>query len=246
MPNLDLDMMRQSGRILGETLRFLDEEFIQPGVTTLDVSKKAEEIIRSYGGAVPAFLGYKGFPEAACVSLNCEVVHAIPRKEMVISSGDIVSVDCGVILEGHFTDACRTTAVGHIGSRTAKLLKVTQDALNKGIAAAWAGNRIGDISYAVQKHVERHRFKVSLDYVGHGIGLVLHGPPCVPNYGPPGIGDLIELGTCLAIEPVVFDGPTDTVLLDDRWTVVSEFNSLSAHFEETIIVTEDGPEIVTR
>jgi len=242
----DIERMRRSGRILAETLRNVTGDFIQPGVTTLDISQKAEEIIRSYEGAVPAFLGYRGFPESACVSVNDQVVHGIPNSLTVLKKGDIVSVDCGVIFQGHYSDACRTVGVGSIGARERKLLKTTEEALNKGIAAAKGGNFIGDISYAVQKHVERHRFRVSLQFVGHGIGTVLHGPPSVPNYGPPQQGPALEVGTCLAIEPVVFDGPADATVKDDKWTVVSLHGNLSAHFEDTILITEEGPEILTR
>lgn len=238
--------MRRSGKILGTTLSYLVDEFICPGVSPLDISHKAEEIIRSYEGAVPAFLGYHGFPASACVSVNTQVVHAVPRSDLILKEGDIVSVDCGVIFEGHYSDACRTVGVGNIGTREKKLLKVTEVSLNKGIEAAVPGNYIGDISYAVQRHVERNRFKVSLEFVGHGIGKVLHGPPCVPNYGPPKQGELLEVGLCLAIEPVVFDGSTECTLESDNWTVVSKQGNLSAHFEDTVLVTEEGPEILTR
>lgn len=246
MYDIDFDLMRRSGHILAETLKFLSDNYIQPGISSLDISKKAEEIILSYDGALPAFKGYHGFPEAACVSINNQVVHAIPKADAILSIGDIVSVDCGVIFEGHFTDACRTIGIGDLEYRTKKLVKVTRDALCKGIEAIKVGNRIGDISFNVQKHVERNRFNVSLNYVGHGIGRVLHGPPCVPNYGPPGVGDLIKIGTCLAVEPVVFDGSIETILHEDKWTVLSKEGNLSAHFEDTIIVTDTGPEIVTQ
>lgn len=246
MSELDLELMRLSGRILGETLRFLTEQCIYPGVSTLDISKKAEEFIRSHDRAIPAFVGYRGFPEAVCVSLNNQVVHTIPNKSTIVKEGDLVSVDCGVIVDGHFSDACRTVTVGNVLPRAKQLVKITREALYKGIERARAGNRISDISYNIQKHVERHGFEISRNYGGHGIGLVLHGPPSIPNYGPPGKGNLITVGTCLAIEPVVFDGPTDTLLLDDGWTIVSKYGNISAHFEETIIVTKEGPEIVTK
>jgi methionyl aminopeptidase len=237
--------MRACGRILRETLMFL-EEYIVPGLTTNDISYKAEEIIRSYDGASPAFLGYRGYPAAACVSVNQEVVHAIPSDSRVLESGDIVSVDCGVGYEDHFTDACRTVAVGTVGVRARKLIKITREALDKGIAAAVPGGFVGDISYAIQKHVERNRLEVSLDLVGHGIGRGLHLPPSVPNYGPPGRGELLEEGACLAIEPVVFDGPSKAITQEDNWTVVSEHGNLSAHFEDTIIITAGSPEVITR
>lgn len=244
LSNVDLELMRKSGRILAETLEYI-EDFIEPGLSTLDVSNKAEEIIRSHEGATPAFLGYKGFTGAACVSVNDQVVHGVPT-DLLIKDGDIVSVDCGVIYEKHFSDACRTVLVGEVSPRTRKLVKITKQSLDLGIEAAVLGNRVSDISYAVQKHVERKGFKVSLEFVGHGIGLVLHGEPQVPNYGPPGRGPVLEEGMCLAIEPVVFDGATKCWLGSDKWTVYSEDGNLSSHQEDTIIITKTGPEIVTR
>jgi methionyl aminopeptidase len=180
------------------------------------------------------------------VSINNEVVHAVPREDRLLQEGDIVSVDCGVEYKGHFTDACRTYLLPKADVRTRKLVKVTKDALERGIAAATAGAHVGDISFAIQRHVERHRFNVSLDYTGHGIGLVLHGDPQIPNYGPPGMGAKLRTGTCLAIEPVVFDGATTVKLQQDGWTVCSHEGNLSAHFEDTVIITEEGPEIITR
>lgn len=246
MGDIDPKLMRICGRILRETLKFLTEGFVRPGHTTLELSLKAEEIIRSYRGALPAFKGYRGYPEALCVSINQEVVHAVPSANRVIQEGDIVSIDCGVVYKDHFTDACRTFGIGTIDPRTKKLIKITSEALNKGIAVVKVGSFIGDISYAIQKHVERHRFNVSLDFIGHGIGRELHGPPAVPNYGPPGRGERLEQGTCLAIEPVVFDGPIETILQNDHWTVLSKNSNLSAHFEDTIIITNEGSEILTR
>ena len=178
--------------------------------------------------------------------MNTEVVHGVPKPTTIFKEGDIISIDCGVIYKEHYSDACRTVGIAPIDARTYKLLNVTEQALNKGIAAAIPGNHIGDISYAVQKHVERHRFKVSLEFVGHGIGKALHELPCVPNYGPPGVGELIKPGMCLAIEPVVFDGPPSAYLQDDGWTVESLQGNLSAHFEDTVLITENGPEILTR
>jgi methionyl aminopeptidase len=230
---------------LAETLNFLTNEYIKPGLTTLDLSRTTEEFIRSHDGATPAFLGYGGFPGALCVSVNEQVVHGVPG-DLVIKEGDIVSVDCGVLLEGHYTDAARTVGVGKISPQTTRLLDITRESLDMGIEQAVVGNNIGDISFAVQRHVERNGFNVSLEFVGHGIGKVLHGPPCVPNYGLPGRGPLIESGACLAIEPVVFDGDIGVVLAEDQWTVSSVKRNMSAHFEDTIVITEEGPEIVTR
>lgn len=245
MKDVNLDSMRASAAILAEVLIEVEAE-VKPGVSALDLAMKAEEVILSYKGATPAFKGYHGFPESACVSVNDQVVHAIPLASKVLNEGDVVSVDCGVILDGHYSDACRTFPVGNVGPREKKLLKITKESLDKGIEAAVIGNHVGDISYAIQGHVERNGFKVNLDYTGHGIGLSLHLPPSVPNYGPPGRGPLLSEGMCLAIEPVVFDGPTAVTLNEDKWTAVSLNGNLSAHFEDTIIITNSGPEIITR
>jgi len=243
---IDLNMMRKSGSILAETLDYLFNNYIRSGVSAWDISSMGEEIIRSYEGATPAFLGYSGFPASFCVSVNEEVVHAIPRKDRVLQPGDIVSVDGGVIYEEHYSDACRTTYIEKTNKHVKKLLKTTEGALSKGIEAATAGNRVGDISYAIQHHVERNRFTVSLDFTGHGIGKELHLPPQILNYGPPGRGAVLNEGTCLAIEPVVFDGQQDVMLNDDGWTVVSSTGCLSAHFEDTIIISKGVPEVITR
>lgn len=245
MSKINLNFMRTSGKILSEALIEVSKAAV-PGVSSLDLSKVAEEVILSYKGAFPAFKGYHGFPETACVSVNYEVVHTIPKKETILREGDIVSFDCGVIYSGHYTDACRTLAVGNISPSTSKLLKVTEESLNKGIDAAVVGNRISDISYAIQRHVEKQGLEVNLDFTGHGIGLALHLPPPVPNYGPPGRGLELKPGMCLAIEPVVFDGSPAVRLLEDNWTIVSSKKVLSAHFEDTIIITDSGPEIITR
>lgn len=246
MPHIDLECMRKAGYILSKTLDFITSGFVKPGLTTLEISNKAEEIIRSYSDATPAFLGYHGFPGAVCVSVNDQAVHGIPTKDTVLKEGDIVSIDGGVLYKEHYSDACRTIGVGNISNDLKNLLMVTEESLFKGISQVVVGNKIGDISYAIQKHVERNRLRVSLELVGHGIGRVLHGPPCVPNYGPPNRGEEIKLGTCLAIEPVVFDGSPDSKLDKDGWTILSKYGNMSAHFEDTVIVTKDGPEVVTR
>lgn len=238
--------MRSSGRILAKALRVACEEWAVPGYSTYDIAEKMGELIRSYEGAVPAFVGYKGFPSAACISVNEQVVHGVPSKSLILKEGDVVSIDCGVSLFGHYTDACRTIPIGVVSERLRRLIKITRESLDKGISAVRAGSRVGDISYAVQRHVERKGFQVSLDYTGHGIGKVLHAPPCIPNYGPPGQGELLIEGQCLAIEPVVFDGPTNVLLSLDRWTVYSPSKIPSAHFEDTVIVSKEGPEVITR
>ncbi len=242
---VNLQTMRDSGKILAAVLSRACEEWAVPGITPHELSKKAEDMICSYTGAVPAFLNYKGFPAAACISVNEEVVHGIPSHRE-LRDGDILSFDCGVILDGHYTDAARTVAIGNVPERVRRLIKTTKESLDKGIEAVRAGAYVGDVSYAVQKHVERKGFKVSLDFTGHGIGLSLHQAPCIPNYGPPKQGPIFSDGDCIAIEPVVFDGSTDVYLGKDGWTISSREGNLSAHFEDTIIVTQTGPEIITR
>lgn len=243
---LNLDSMRASGKVLAYTLAYLENNFVRPGISSLDISKKAEEIIKDHAGCRPAFLGYNSFPECACVSINQQVVHAIPRGDIILKDGDIVSIDCGVIFDEHYSDACRTICINVRDTRLKSLVKTTKESLDKGIEAALVGKRVGDISYAIQKCVERRGFKVNLDFTGHGIGKNLHMEPRVPNYGPPGVGEILVEGACLAIEPVVFDGPTDVYLDEDQWTIYSENNNLSAHFEDTVIITSKGPEIITR
>ena len=238
--------MRTSGRILAEALSTVCYSLIGPGMSAASISSLIQEVIMSYEDSTPAFLGYHGFPAAACVSINEEAVHTVPREDKVLKEGDIVSVDCGVVYRGHYTDACRTVAIGAVDKEVEDLLKYTEESMNKGIEKALVGNYIGDISYAVQRHIERRGLKIHLDFTGHGIGHKLHQLPCVPNYGPPGRGEAIEEGMCLAIEPVIFIGDTTTKTLKDGWTVVSRNGNLSAHFEETIIATRQGPEVITR
>lgn len=241
---VDLNLMRYSGKILATLLNQINN-WIVPGVTPVSISKRTGEFICSFSGATPAFLGYHGFPAAACISVNEEVVHAIP-SERILQEGDVVKFDCGVLLDGHYTDACRTLALGEIPERTRRLIKTTKESLDKGIEAIKPGKQIGDISYNIQRHVERKGFNVHLVYVGHGIGRELHMSPSVPNYGPPAQGELLIEGMCLAIEPVVFDGSTETRVRADRWTAYSPEKISSAHFEDTIIVTNNGVEIITR
>jgi len=244
--SLDITRMRFAGKVLGETLHYLENSYIKEGVTAREISKKAEELIRSYKGCKPAFLGYHGFPAAACVSINEQAVHGIPN-DRVIKSGDIVSVDCGVRYRNHFSDACRTVIVGEVPPKIKKMVEVTKEATYLGIEQAIVGNTVGDISFAVQRFVERNGFKVSPVFVGHGIGRELHGDPPVPNCGLPGSGPELVSGQCLAIEPVVFNGQPFAEAGEDGWTVVSTTGCLSAHYEETILIREEGsPEILTR
>lgn len=245
MSNLDLGYMRASGNILAETLQHACTNIITEGISTLEISNQVESFILNKKG-FPAFKDYNGFPFSACISINTEAVHALPSKDKVIKSGDIVSIDCGVVLNGHFTDACRTIQIGQVPESTIKLIKFTKQSLDEGILKALPGNKVGDISYAIQKKLNRGNLKPHLTYVGHGIGLNLHQYPAVPNYGPSNTGPILKEGMCLAIEPVAFLGKTDTKVLNDRWTVESTLGVLSAHFEDTLIITKEGPEVITR
>lgn len=238
--------MRKAGKVLAQVLEDLPKEVIHPGISTLEISLKAEELIRSFAGCYPAFLGYHGFPHAACVSVNTYVVHTTPSDTCILKSGDIVSIDCGVLYNEHYSDACRTYIVEETSPAVERLVRATEEALNKGIQSALGGNRVGDISFSIQKHLERNGLQFSLDFVGHGIGKVLHGNPQVPNYGPPNQGPILIPGQCLAIEPVVFNGSTEVLLAEDGWSVYSKHGNLSAHFEDTILITESTPEILTR
>lgn len=244
--DINVEIMRNCGKILADTLKYALSECMVPGNTPYNMAKSIEGFIRSHHGATPAFMGYRGFPESACISVNSQVVHTIPKVDKIIKEGDIVSVDCGVLLDGHYTDACRTAAVGEVNTHIKNLIETTKKSLDRGIEAARPGVRTGEISFAIQRCVERAGFYVSRRFIGHGIGKFLHGPPGIPNYGPPWLGDIIDVGACLAIEPVVFDGPEDVYLEEDGWTVNSKQGNLSAHFEDTILITQEGPEILTR
>ncbi|OEG71603.1 methionine aminopeptidase [Candidatus Endomicrobiellum trichonymphae] len=244
----EIEKMRTAGRVVGEILQKLSE-IITPGITTKDIDIFSERYIKSLK-MVPAFLGVKGvscpFPASACVSVNDEVVHGIPNTSHVLKSGDIVSVDMGVIYEGYYGDAAMTYAVGGISVAAAKLLKVTELSLQKGIKQALSGKRLGDISYAVQKTAEDAGFSVVRDFVGHGIGRSLHEDPQIPNFGRAGTGIKLLPGMVLAIEPMVNAGNYEVCMVDDNWTVVTKDGGLSAHFEHTVAITENGCEILTK
>lgn len=238
-----LELMRNAGRIVAETLELV-REHAKPGVTTLELDRIAEKFIRSQG-AIPAFKGYNGFPATLCTSVNEQVVHGIPSLRY-LDSGDIISIDCGALKEGYFGDSAITLAIGETDEELQKLLRVTEESLMFGIAQAKVGNRLYDISHAVQKHVEANKFSVVRDYVGHGIGRAMHEDPQIPNFGKPGRGPRLEVGMALAIEPMVNMGTHEVQTLKDRWTVVTKDNRPSAHFEHTVAITENGPEILTR
>jgi len=239
----EIEIMRGPNRIVGELLVYL-KAFVKPGITTGELDKKAEVFIRKQGG-IPAFKGYNGFPATICASINEEVVHGIPGKRE-LKEGDIIGVDLGAIKDGFYGDAARTFSVGKVDDASKRLMAVTEASLRKGIAQAVAGNRLYDISHAVQEHVEAAGFSVVRDFVGHGIGRQLHEDPQIPNYGSPHQGPLLEEGMVLAIEPMVNQGTWQVKVQDDGWTVVTADGKRSAHFENTIVITKNGPEVLTR
>jgi len=237
-----IETMRKANRIVARTLEILREN-IRPGITTLELDQIAEREIRS-NGAVPAFLGYRGYPASLCASINEEVVHGIPGSR-VIKTGDVVSMDLGTFYEGFCGDSARTVAVGEVPERTQQLMTVTKEALEHGIEAMRVGNRLYDISAAIQRHVEANGFSVVRQFVGHGIGREMHEDPQIPNYGKPGTGVRLKAGMVFAIEPMVNMGGWEVKVLDDDWTVVTLDGSLSAHFEHSVAITSDGPDILS-
>lgn len=240
----EIRAMERAGRILGALFVEI-ERHVLPGASTAELDRLAEEFIRSHDGAEPAFKGLYGFPASLCTSINEEVVHGIPSAKRRLQEGDILSVDAGVKLEGWYADAARTFPVGPVDERTADLLQVTRAALSAGIDQARAGNRLGDIGHAIQEIAEAAGFGVVRDLVGHGIGREPHEEPQVPNYGRPGRGLRLQPGLVLAIEPMINAGEVGVRTLADRWTVVSADGSRSAHFEQTVAITESGPLVLT-
>ena len=240
----EIEKMRHSGRIVRQVLDSV-REAVAPGVTTMDLERVAERKIKE-SGAKPAFKGYYDYPCVLCTSINNEIVHGIPSERRTLKAGDIVSIDTGVVLDGFYGDAAITVPVGgDLTPELQKLLDVTRDSLYKGIEAARIGNTVGDVGAAVQRLVEANGFSVVREFVGHGIGTKLHEDPQVPNYGMPGSGPRLRDGMVLAIEPMVNVGRSETRLLDDKWTAVTQDGSWSAHFEHCVAVTKDGPVILT-
>jgi methionyl aminopeptidase len=238
----EIEAMAQAGRVVADTLALLGEN-IRPGITTQELDELAEEHIRSQGGE-PTFKGYHGFPASICTSPNSMVVHGIPGAYRV-EEGDLVSVDVGVTLNGFVADSAYTFAVGEIDDNAQRLLEVGQAALEAGIAEARAGNHVGDISAAIQRTTEEGGFSVVKSLVGHGIGRSMHEEPQIPNWGEPGRGPLLAPGMTLAIEPMINAGGPDVVVAADRWSISTADDSLSAHFEHTVAVTEAEPRILT-
>ena len=235
--------MRQAGRIVAEALQRL-REHVRPGVSTSELDRIAYETV-TRRGAQPAFLGYRGYPASLCASINDEIVHGIPSPERVLREGDVISLDFGSIYQGYYGDAAVTVGVGRVDSVAERLLETTEVALQKGIEQARAGRHLTDISAAVQSYAEGAGFSVVRKYVGHGIGRAMHEKPEVPNFGPAGRGPVLRPGLVLAIEPMVNTGTSDTIELEDGWTVVTADGGLSAHFEHTVAITEGEPEILT-
>jgi len=238
----EVKKIRQSGKILAEVIREI-KRLIIPGVKTSFLDQVAADLIKSHG-ARPAFLGYRGYPASICISINEQVVHGIPG-ERVIESGDLVSVDIGVEFQGFYTDAAFSVVAGDGNSLAQKLVEVTEKSLYEGIKRALPGNRIGDISHAIQETIESAGFSVVRDFVGHGVGRALHEEPQIPNFGKKNRGVVIEEGMVLAIEPMANEGGYQVEILDDDWTVVTKDGGLSAHFEHTVWVTKKGPVILT-
>ena len=239
----EIELMREAGRILAKTHDELAKN-LRPGMSTWDIDHMGEEIIRSYG-CIPSFKNYNGYPASICVSVNDEVVHGIPHKEHFLDEGDIVSLDAGVIYKGYHSDAARTYGIGEIDDDAKKLIEVTRQSFFEGIKFAKAGNHLNDISAAIQKYAESFGFGVVRDLVGHGIGSHLHEDPEIPNFARKRKGILLQPGMTLAIEPMITEGSYEVVWLDDDWTVMTEDGGWAAHYENTILITEGEPEILS-
>jgi methionyl aminopeptidase len=235
--------MQTANQLVADVLAELEAE-VAPGVTTADLDRLAERLVRD-AGAEPAFKGYRGYPATLCASVNEEVVHGIPSKSRALREGDIVSLDIGVKVNGFYGDAAVTVPVGRVPEDTATLLRVTNESLERAIAQVRVGGRLSDIGHAVQEWVESHGFSIVREFVGHGIGERLHEDPQIPNYGPPGRGPKLAEGMVLAIEPMVAMGRPETRVLGDGWTAVTRDGSLAAHFEHTVAVTSRGPLVLT-
>jgi len=241
----ELDVMREAGRINAVVLATV-KELLKPGVSTADLNAAAEEVLRKHGCVSP-FKGYghPPFPSSITTSINQELVHGIPSRQRKLKSGDIVSIDCGTVLDGFVADSAFTAGVAEISSGAQELLDVTREALHTAIDKMRVGNRIGDVSAAIQNYVESRGFHVTREYTGHGVGRQMHEGPQVPNYGRAGTGMPLKAGMTIAIEPMVLVGTEETKVLSDQWTVVAADGSLTAHFEHTIAVTEGEPRILT-
>ncbi len=240
----EIEKIHQACLVVADVLEGV-RKLVRPGVTTLELDEYAERFIAS-AGARPAFKGYRGYPRTLCTSINDQVIHGIPSRNSVLRPGDLVSIDVGAVVDGFYGDAAITVPVGAVSESGERLMRVTEESLARGIAEARPGNRLFDISSAVQRHVESNGYSVVREFVGHGIGRSLHEDPQVPNFGERGRGPRIQSGMVLAIEPMVNMGGSKTVVQGDQWTAVTADGSLSAHFEHTIAVLEEGPRILTK
>lgn len=239
----EIEKMREAGRLVATTHELLEKN-IRVGISTFELDQLAENFIREHG-ATPSFLGYSGYPASICASVNDEVVHGIPDKKRILKDGDIISVDVGAYLNGYHGDAARTHVVGNASPEALKLIEVTKQSFYEGLKFVKAGNHLHEISAAIQKYVEANGFSVVRDLVGHGIGQEMHEEPQIPNYKPMGRGPKLQAGMVLAIEPMVNIGRYDVRVLADDWTIVTLDGSLSAHYENTVLVTADGYELLT-
>jgi methionyl aminopeptidase len=240
----EIELMRRGGRILADVMDRL-RATVKAGMSTQEIDEDVEAFITARG-ARPAFKGYRGFPATVCISINDEVVHGIPSPARRLKEGDIVGLDLGCIVDGYYADCAFTLAIGEIPPEVQKLLDVTRESLELAIRQCWPGRRLSDVSHAVQRHVEAHGFGVVRAFVGHGIGRALHEEPQIPNFGEPGHGPRLRPGMVLAIEPMVTMGSWEVRILDDGWTAVTRDGSLAAHFEHTVAVTDEGPDVLTR
>ena len=240
----ELKLMRKAGSAVALILEEMAGK-VRPGISTGELDRYAETRCKELG-VVPVFKGYHGFPASVCISINDEVVHGIPSPKRILEDGDIVGLDFGVSYEGWFGDSARTVPVGKISPQAQQLIDVTRESLFKGIEQCRDGNRVSDIGHAVQKYVEGFGYGVVREFVGHGIGRALHEEPQIPNYGPKGKGIMLKVGMVLAIEPMINAGGHEVKVLKDGWTAVTQDRSLSAHFEHTVAITANGPEILTR
>ncbi len=240
----EIDLMAKAGSIIAQTLE-LCRSMVRPGITTEDLDREAEKFIRSHPGARPSFKGLYGFPKSLCISINEEVVHGIPSPKRMLREGSIVSVDCGVCIEGFHADSATTIPVGAVNQETTRFLATTQAALQAGIEQSRLGNHIGDIGHAIQTVAEAAGYGVIRELVGHGVGTRMHEDPQVPNHGKPKRGERLLDGMTIAIEPMITMGDYKTKLLDDKWTVVTADGSIACHFEHTVAVTKNGPRILT-
>ena len=239
----EIELMKEAGKLVAKVFETV-EPLIKPGITTYEINEVAEKVIYDGGGSCPC-KGYYDYPAGTCVSVNDTLIHGIPSKKIILKEGDIVSLDVVACLKGYCADATRTFGVGILKESVKKLMEVTKQAFYEGIKYAKPDNHIGDISAAIQKYVESYGYNVSRDFTGHGIGKSMHEDPSVPNYGIAGTGPIIKKGMALAIEPMVLEGRKDTRILGDGWTVKSKDGKLTCHYENTIVITEEGYEVIT-